>query len=253
MNIWYGDRREGASIAADLASSVMGDMIEPSIPEGRADEALRRLAPEDYVEAVLGLALKFDIDLVLPGRHFAAFERQYDAFEREGVALLLPAPAEVMSAIGTSRLDEYLREIGMRRVGLQRTVPGVEPIGFYGFSSVDILAQDGDVVAAIERCERRGQIQIITQSDTIDASKRLAAHLALNGSWSIELSRFDYDNLHGFAVDKIQPGYHAQLPYSCAAGVNIPAWEICLALELRELSEMPEPSPRVIVTEPALG
>lgn len=135
--------------------------------------------------------------------------------------------------IGMDEARFYLSlEPSFKELMVMELLPGDE-------RSVDCLALDGDLKAAVCRVKSRREYQVLEDNPTlIEQVKALTTFLKLNGVFNIQFK----DNDKGeHALLEINPRMSGGLPMACLSGVNFLYWAARLALEPDSVKSIPTP------------
>ncbi|MBW3243738.1 ATP-grasp domain-containing protein [Epibacterium sp. DP7N7-1] len=132
--------------------------------------------------------------------------------------------------ISTSRFRDILAESPMPEdMLLMHFLPGVE-------RSVDFLCRDGEIMTGISRLKQKGVQILETEGYALELAGALARHFGLNGICNMQTR----ENSEGEQfILEVNPRMSGGMQMSCLAGVNLPAWNVALALDLRPDTEIP--------------
>ncbi|MCW3783907.1 ATP-grasp domain-containing protein [Defluviimonas salinarum] len=119
-----------------------------------------------------------------------------------------------------------------RDMMLMRYLPGPE-------RSVDFLACNGTLVAAVARVKEGATQRLETEGASIEIARILAHHFGLSGQCNLQTREADGEEI----ILEINPRMSGGMQMSCLSGVNLPLWDVLTALGLRDASEIPLPRP----------
>ena len=124
--------------------------------------------------------------------------------------------------ISTGRFRDMLAEAQMPEdMLLMRFLPGVE-------RSVDFLCRDGEMMSGVSRVKHKTGQLLETEG--------YARHFGLNGICNMQ-TRENADGEQ--SILEVNPRMSGGMQISCLAGINLPAWNVALALDLRPDTEIP--------------
>ena len=163
------------------------------------------------------------------GAGFHVLEDEDDEYERL-VSLdssRVGAQAFRRAMAGTQRLRDLL---------LMEYLPGPE-------RSVDCLAEEGRLLAAVARVKREGRQELETSGAAIDLAAVLTRRYCLNGIFNVQTR----DARGAPHLLKINPAMSGGILYACLSGLVLPYWAVVLALGLRRSQEVPVPRSGLVV------
>lgn len=132
--------------------------------------------------------------------------------------------------ISTARFRDMLSESPMPEdMLLMRFLPGVE-------RSVDFLCRDGKMMTGVSRVKHDGGQLLETEGYALELAGALARHFGLNGICNMQTR----ENADGEQfILEVNPRMSGGMQMACLAGINLPAWNVALALDLRPDTEIP--------------
>ncbi len=110
--------------------------------------------------------------------------------------------------------------------------------------SIDCLAQDGRLIAAVARVKRESWQELEISGAAIDLAESLTHRYELSGVFNIQ-TRDARGEPH---LLEINPRMSGGILYSCLSGLALPYWAVLLALGLRTPDEIPAPRGGLVVT-----
>lgn len=113
---------------------------------------------------------------------------------------------------------------------LMRFLPGVE-------RSVDFLSRDGEMLAGAARVKQGSTQHIEMEGEALELARTLAREYGLNGICNMQ-TREDADGQQ--FILEVNPRMSGGLPMTSLCGLNLPAWDVALALDLRPAGEIPQ-------------
>ncbi|WP_375767276.1 ATP-grasp domain-containing protein [Archangium gephyra] len=123
-----------------------------------------------------------------------------------------------------------------RRLLLMEYLPGLE-------RSVDCLARDGTLIAAVSR-RKRGAFQVLeVEGAAIELAAAIVAKHRLNGLVNVQTR----DGRGGPRLLELNARMSGGMLYACCSGVNFPWWSVALALGIRDSSQVPRPQGDLLV------
>lgn len=137
------------------------------------------------------------------------------------------------TSIGMNEARFYLTlEPFFKELMVMELLPGDE-------RSVDCLALDGDLKAAVCRVKSGREYQVLEDNPKlIEQVEALTRFLKLNGVFNVQFK----DNDKGeHALLEINPRMSGGLPMACLSGVNFLYWAVRLALEPESVKSIPVP------------
>lgn len=117
-----------------------------------------------------------------------------------------------------------------RALLLMQFLPGLE-------RSVDCLAQDGELVAAVARRKQSDHQVLETKGPAVDIAAALTRRLGLRGLFNVQTRDVD-GTPHVLEINGRMSG---GLLYACLSGVCFPYWAVMLALGLARPADVPRP------------
>lgn len=123
-----------------------------------------------------------------------------------------------------------------RRLLLMEYLPGTE-------RSVDCLARDGTLIAAVSRRKRGGFQVLEVEGPAIELAAAIVAKHRLNGLVNVQTR----DGRGGPRLLELNARMSGGMLYACCSGVNFPWWSVALALGLRDASQVPRPKGELLV------
>ena len=110
--------------------------------------------------------------------------------------------------------------------------------------SVDCLAHDGVLVAAVARGKKASHQVLETQGPAVELAAALARRFGLRGLFNVQTRDVD-GTPH---VLEINPRMSGGLLYACLSGVCFPYWAVMLALGLARPGDVPRPRGGIAVS-----
>jgi hypothetical protein len=118
---------------------------------------------------------------------------------------------------------------------LMRTLEGEE-------RSVDCIAHNGRLVAAVSRVKRGRTQHIETDHPAIAITRALVERYALNGVINVQTK----DHEGRTYILEVNPRMSGGMIYSCQTGLHLPYWAMMLALGNASPEDVPQPSNGVV-------
>lgn len=124
-----------------------------------------------------------------------------------------------------------------RRLLLMEYLPGPE-------RSVDCLARDGTLIAAVSRIKHSAFLQELeVEGAAIELAAAVVAKHRLSGLVNVQTR----DGRGGPRLIELNARMSGGILYACCSGLNFPWWSVVLALGLRDASQVPRPRGGLLV------